>query len=73
MVQRMDEAFGSTEAIVSFHKKCKLMLVPIPSHQILIGLVIYRSSNEEYIITKIQTLLEDEENISIEQDPEFGT
>lgn len=73
MVQRMDEAFGSTEAIVSFHKKCKLMLVPIPSHQILIGLVIYRSSNEEYIITKIRTLLEDEDNIGIEQDTEFGT
>jgi hypothetical protein len=73
MVQRMDEAFGSTEAIVSFYKKCKLMLVPIPSHQILIGLVIYRSSNEEYIITKIRTLLEDEDNIGIEQDTEFGT
>jgi hypothetical protein len=73
MVQRMDEAFGSTEAIVSFHKKCKLMLVPIPSHQILIGLVIYRSSNEEYIITKIRTLLEDEENISIDQNTKFGT
>jgi len=71
MVQRMDKSFGSTEAIVSFHKKCKLMLVPIPSHQILIGLVIYRSSNEEYIITKIRTLLDDGNNISIEQDTDL--
>jgi hypothetical protein len=71
MVQRMDTSFGSTEAVVSFHKKCKLMLVPIPSHQILIGLVIYRSSNEEYIITKIRTLLEDKEDISIDQNTEF--
>ena len=73
MVQRMDKSFGITEAVVSFHKKCKLMLVPIPSHQILIGLVIYRSSNEEYIITKLLALLKDEDNISIEQDTEFGT
>jgi hypothetical protein len=71
MVQRMDKSFGSTEAVISFHKKCKLMLVPIPSHQILIGLVIYRSSNEEYIITKIRTLLEDKEDISIDQNTEF--
>ena len=58
MVQIMDEAFGITEAVVSLHKKSKLMLVPILSHDILVCLVMHRSTNEDYIINKIQTLLE---------------
>jgi hypothetical protein len=58
MVQRMDEAFGKTEAVVSLHKKSKLMLVPILSHDILVCLVMHCSSNEDYIINKIQTFLE---------------
>jgi len=58
MVQRIDRAFGQTEAVVSLHKKSKLMLVPILSRDILICLVMHRSSNEDYIINKIQTLLE---------------
>jgi hypothetical protein len=58
MVQRMDEAFGKNEAVVSFHKKAKLMLIPILSNDKLVCLVMHRSSNEDYIINKIQTLLE---------------
>jgi hypothetical protein len=72
MTQRMDQSFGSTEAIVSLHKKSKLVLVPVPSHQVLIGLVVYRSSNEEYIIEKIRTLLEAQDDINLNQRSEFG-
>jgi hypothetical protein len=72
MTQRMDQSFGSTEAIVSLHKKSKLILVPISSHQVLIGLVVYRSSNEEYIIAKIRTLLEAKDDINLDQQSVFG-
>lgn len=72
MTQRMDQIFGRTEAIVSLHKKSKLMLVPISSLQLLIGLVVYRSSNEEYIIAKIRTLLEAQDNIDLNQKSDFG-
>jgi hypothetical protein len=73
MTQIMDQAFGSTEAIVSLHKKSKLILVPVSSHQLLIGLVVYRSSNDEYIIDKIRTLLEAQDDINLDQRSAFGS
>lgn len=72
MTQRMDQSFGSTEAIVSLHKKSKLIVVPISSHRLLIGLVVFRSSNEEYIINKIRTLLEAQDDVSLDQRSVFG-
>jgi hypothetical protein len=72
MTQRMDQSFGSTEAIVSLHKKSKLILVPISSHQLLIGLIVYRSCNEDYIIDKIRTLPEAQDDINFDQRSAFG-
>jgi len=47
--------FGDTKAIISVHKECKLMLIPL--HPLLIGLVVQRSTNvEDYILNKIETL-----------------
>jgi hypothetical protein len=31
------------KAVITIHKDCKLMLLPIPSFQILVGLVLHRS------------------------------
>ncbi|HKR57441.1 MAG TPA: hypothetical protein VJR67_01070 [Candidatus Nitrosopolaris sp.] len=72
MTQRMDQIFGRSEAVVSLHKRSKLMLVPVSSHQLLIGLVVYRSSNEEYIIAKIRTLLGAQDNIDLNQRSNLG-
>jgi hypothetical protein len=43
--------FGAAKAIITTHENCKLMLVPVPTHQLLIGLVLQRSVN-----TKIRLL-----------------
>ena len=43
--------FGAAKAIITTHENCKLMLVPLPTHQLLIGLVLQRSVN-----TKIRLL-----------------
>jgi hypothetical protein len=49
------------KAVVTIHKDCKLMLLPIPSFQILVGLVLHRSVNaEDYnIANKIERLIAD--------------
>jgi hypothetical protein len=33
------------KAVITIHKDCKLMLLPLPSLQILVGLVLHRSVN----------------------------
>ena len=43
------------QAIITIHKNCKLMLLPIPSYEILVGLVLQRDYN---IISKIERLSE---------------
>lgn len=56
LVREVRNTFGDTKAIISVHKKCKLIL--IPSHLLLIGLVVQRSTNaEDYIVNKIETML----------------
>lgn len=56
LVREVRNTFGDTKAIISVHKKCKLIL--IPSHLLLIGLVVQRSTNaEDYIANKVETML----------------
>jgi hypothetical protein len=52
---------GEAQAIISIYKNCKMMLLPIPSHEILVGFVLQLSVNaEDYNIGhKIETLLAD--------------
>jgi hypothetical protein len=52
---------GEAQAIISIYKNCKMMLLPIPSHEILVGFVLQLSVNaEDYNIAhKIETLLAD--------------
>jgi hypothetical protein len=55
------EIAGEAQALITIYKKCKMMLLPVPSYEILVGLVLQRSVNAEgYNITnKIDRLLVD--------------
>jgi hypothetical protein len=48
-------------AVITIHKDCKLMLLPLPSFQILVGLVIHWSVNaaDYNIADKIESLIAD--------------
>jgi hypothetical protein len=56
LVNEVKDIFGEAKAIITIHKNCKLMLLPIPSHQILVGLVLQRDYD---IADKIERLLAD--------------
>jgi hypothetical protein len=58
VVNETRNIFGATKAIITIHEKCKLMLVPVPAHQLLIGLVLQRSVNtEDKIANKVERLV----------------
>lgn len=40
LVNEVKDMFGEAQAIITIHKNCKLMLLPRPSHDILVGLVL---------------------------------
>jgi hypothetical protein len=56
LVNEVKEFFGEAEAISTIHKNCKLVMLPIPSYQILVGLVLQRDYN---IASKIEKLFAD--------------
>jgi hypothetical protein len=39
------DAFGEPQAIITIYRDCKLMLLPLPSYDVLIGLGLERSAN----------------------------
>ena len=39
LVNQVIDVFGDAQAIITIHKNCKLMLLPMPSYEILVGLV----------------------------------
>jgi hypothetical protein len=51
----------ANEALITIYKDCKMMLLPIPSYEILVGFVLQRSVNAEgyNIANKIERLLVD--------------
>jgi hypothetical protein len=55
------DVFGEAQAIIAIYENCKMMLLPIPAYQILVGLVLQRSVNAEgyNIANKIERLLAD--------------
>jgi hypothetical protein len=55
------DVFGEAQAIIAIYENCKMMLLPIPAYQILVGLVLQRSVNAEgyNIANKIDRLLAD--------------
>jgi hypothetical protein len=61
LVNEVKEIVGEAQAIITIHKNCKMMLLPRPSHKILVGFVLQPSVNaEDYdIANKIEILLAD--------------
>jgi hypothetical protein len=61
VVNETRNIFGGVKAIITIHENCKLMLLPIPSFQILVGLVLQRSVNAEAhsIVNEIEILVAD--------------
>jgi len=61
VVNETRNVFGRTKAIITIHENCKLMLLPIPSFQLLIGVVLERSADAENhnITNQIETLVAD--------------
>jgi hypothetical protein len=56
--QASSSTFGPANAIITVHKGSILMLIPIRSRNIMIGLVLQRSVNQEYVISRILDLLD---------------
>jgi hypothetical protein len=66
VVNEVVEFFGEVKAIITLHEDCKLMLLPMPLHEVLIGLVLERSPDTEeeeevgyHIANKIERLMTD--------------
>ena len=66
LVNEVEHVFGEAQAIITIYEKCKVMLLPMPSHQIFVGLAVERSppdieeKEESYnIAKKIERLLTD--------------
>jgi hypothetical protein len=59
LVNQVRNVVGEAQAIITIHKKCKMMLVPMPSFQILVGLVLQHSVNAEDndIANKVERLM----------------
>ncbi len=59
LVNEVKNIFGEAQAIITIHDNCKLMLLPMPSYRLLVGLVLQRSVNAEddHIANRIETLL----------------
>lgn len=45
VANEVKDAFGKPQAIITLYKDCKLMLLPIQLHDMLIGLALERSAN----------------------------
>jgi hypothetical protein len=66
LVNELKDMFGEAQAIITVHENCKLMLLPLPSFQLLVGLVFQRSVNAEdhKIVSEIEVLVADALNHS---------
>jgi hypothetical protein len=47
VANEVKDVIGEAQALITIYKNCKMMLLPIPSHQILVALVLQRSVNAE--------------------------
>jgi hypothetical protein len=66
LVNELKDIFGEAQAIITVHEDCKLMLLPVPSFQLLVGLAFQRSVNAEdhKIVSEIEILVADALNHS---------
>jgi hypothetical protein len=63
LVQEAGQDFGHVKAIVNFHMNGIFELVPVTSRQLIIGLVLSRSTNADFITSKIFDLLEGNDKV----------
>jgi hypothetical protein len=59
LVNELKDTFGEAQATITIHKNCKMMLLPVPLYQMMVGLVFPPSVNvEDYynIANKIERL-----------------
>ena len=47
VANEVNQAFGEPQALITIYRDCKLMLLPMPSYDILIGLALELSANVE--------------------------
>jgi hypothetical protein len=47
LVNEVKNILGEAQAKTSIHNNCKLILLPIPSYEILVGIVLHRSFNTD--------------------------
>jgi hypothetical protein len=61
VANEVKDIVGEAQVLITIYKDCKMMLLPIPSYEILVGFVLQRSVNaEDYdIANKIERLLEE--------------
>ena len=61
LVNEVKDAFGEAQAIIIIYENCKVMLLPMPSYEVIVGLVLERSVvTEDYsLANKIKRLLAD--------------
>jgi hypothetical protein len=60
LVNDIRNIFGAAKAIITIHENCKLMLLPLPSFQLLVGFVLQRSANVEHkIANEFEMLMAD--------------
>lgn len=61
VANEVKDVAGEAQALITIYKNCKMMLLPMPSHEILVGFVLQLSVNaEDYsIANKIEILLAD--------------
>ena len=64
LINEVRDVFGEAKGIITIYENCKMMLLPLPSYQILIGLAVERSppdieeKEESYnIANKIERLV----------------
>jgi hypothetical protein len=59
VANEVKDIVGEAQALITIYKDCKMMLLPIPSYEILVGFVLPRSVNAEgyNIANKIERLL----------------
>ncbi len=59
VVNEVRDIFGEPQAIVTIHERCKLMLIPMPSYDIVVGLVVERSADvdDDRIANRIERLV----------------
>lgn len=57
MTKQFDRVFGSSDALVSFYKDVKLMILPIDHMKIHVVIICLRSTNTELIIVRFNEFL----------------